>query len=232
MTIQLQAVSKSYGLGEARREVLSDIDLAIEQGEFCAILGPSGSGKSTLMNIIGLLDGASRGRVRIGETDATALVPQAAARMRNSTFGFVFQSFELLPRMSVVDNVGLPLLYRGVPRTARRAAALQLLERLGLETKATSRPDQLSGGQRQRVAVARALVGQPRILLADEPTGSLDSASAMRVVELLRYFNRSLGVTVVMITHDLGLAQEMDRQVVLKDGRLVDDVRVQGGGPC
>ncbi len=221
--LRLNHVHKSYGPPDRRTPVLRDVSFAIGAGEFCAIVGPSGSGKSTLMNIIGLLDRPSSGDVLLDDVPVDAASPEAAAELRNQTLGFVFQSFHLLPRLTAWENVALPLLYRGIARQARKAPALAMLDQVGLGDRAEHRPAELSGGQRQRVALARALVGGPRLILADEPTGSLDSVTAAEVMTLLRDLNRRLGVTVIMVTHDHDLARQCQRRIEVLDGQVLSD---------
>ena len=216
---------KTYGLPDRPTPVLRGVSFAVERGSFCAILGPSGSGKSTLMNIIGLLDRPTEGAVRLAGEMVDPGSAEQAAQLRNRLIGFVFQSFNLLPRLTAWENVALPLLYAGVPRAMRKPKALEMLERVGLSDRADHRPGALSGGQQQRVALARALIRDPGLVLADEPTGSLDSITAGEVIGLLRELNRSLGATVVMITHDRGLAAHCDRRIEMLDGRVVADVR-------
>jgi putative ABC transport system ATP-binding protein len=221
--LQLFDIAKTYGPPERPTPVLRGVSFAVPAGAFCAILGPSGSGKSTLMNIMGLLDQPSSGRVTLDGIDVGDVTPEAAARLRNQMLGFVFQAFHLLPRLNAWQNVALPLLYRGAPREARRSQALAMLDQVGLADRAEHRPDALSGGQRQRVALARALVGGPKLVLADEPTGSLDSVTAGEVIGLLRDLNRRLGVTVIMVTHDRALAERCERRIEVLDGRIVAD---------
>lgn len=220
--LQLCGVTKVYGAGGTFSAV-SGVDLRLERGEFCALVGPSGSGKSTLMNLIGLLDRPTLGAVLLDGRDVSRLPPAEAARVRNADIGFVFQTFHLLPRLAAWENVALPLFYRGVPRADREIMALAGLERVGLADKAASTPVQLSGGQRQRVAIARALIGKPKLLLADEPTGSLDSRNAASIMELFVELNAELGVTTILVTHDLGLAARCPRRIELLDGRIVRD---------
>jgi len=221
--LRLFDVGKQYGLEDRQIPVLRDVTFAVQEGEFCAILGPSGSGKSTLMNIIGLLDRPSVGRVELDGAAVDFSSPETTARLRNLTMGFVFQAFHLLPRLTAWENVALPLLYRRVDRPARKARALAMLDQVGLADRATHLPSQLSGGQKQRVALARALVGQPKLILADEPTGSLDSVTAAEVMALLRDLNQRLGVTILMVTHDRDLASRCDRRIEVLDGRIVHD---------
>jgi len=221
--LQLTNVGKAYGPPTQPVPVLKDVSFSISRGTFCALVGPSGSGKSTLLNIVGLLDKPDAGQVVLDGVAVDYGSAQQAARLRNAMLGFVFQSFQLLPRLSAWQNVALPLLYRGIPRDRRRAAAIAMLERVGLAERSHHRPTELSGGQRQRVALARALIGEPSLILADEPTGSLDSVTAIEVMELLRHLNRSLNVTILMVTHDRDLAAQCDRQIEFLDGRIVSD---------
>ncbi|MDR3510702.1 MAG: ABC transporter ATP-binding protein [Caulobacteraceae bacterium] len=222
--LQLFDVSKSYGPADRSTRVLSEVTFAIPAGAFCAIVGPSGSGKSTLMNIMGLLDRPTAGRVVLDGEPMDISSPDEAARVRNRTIGFVFQSFHLLPRLTAWENVALPLLYRATPRGERKTQALEMLDQVGLSDRVDHRPPELSGGQRQRVALARALVGRPKMILADEPTGSLDSVTAGEVMALFRDLNQRLGVTVVMVTHDRELAASCERRIEVLDGRIVSDV--------
>ncbi|WP_448662612.1 ABC transporter ATP-binding protein [Sphingomonas sp. CJ20] len=207
--------------------MLDSVTLSVERGEFCAIVGPSGSGKSTLLNIIGLLDVPTSGRLEIGGEAIRSWTPHATALLRNRLIGFVFQSFQLLPRLTAWQNVALPLQYRGVARRDRRAVAEAMLARVGLAAWSEHMPNQLSGGQCQRVAIARALVGTPRLLLADEPTGSLDTATSREVMGLLRALNAELDVTVLMVTHDQEVAASCPRQIALRDGRVVERSEAQ-----
>jgi putative ABC transport system ATP-binding protein len=224
MMLDVQNLEKTYGTAARPIPVLRGVSFAVEAGTVCAILGPSGSGKSTLMNIIGLLDRPTAGTVRLAGETIDPGSAEAAAHARNRLIGFVFQSFNLLPRLTAWENVALPLLYRGTPRGERRPAALAMLELVGLTDRADHRPAALSGGQQQRVALARALIAQPRLVLADEPTGSLDSVTAGEVMALLRDLNKRVGVTVLMVTHDRDLAQRCDRRIEMLDGRVVADV--------
>ncbi|MGN3707620.1 ABC transporter ATP-binding protein [Achromobacter xylosoxidans] len=200
--------------------MLRDVTLEIRSGETCALLGASGSGKSTLLNILGLLDRPSAGQFLFRGRDMLGIDENARAWVRNREIGFVFQSFNLLPRMNALDNVALPLFYRGIPRAPARATAMDWLRQVGLADRGGHLPADLSGGQRQRVAIARALVGNPSVILADEPTGNLDQASAESIMALLMGLNRERAVTIVMVTHDANLAGRFSRQLHVRDGVL------------
>jgi putative ABC transport system ATP-binding protein len=218
--IQLQDVSRIYDLGRVQVLALQGVDLRVEPGEFLAIIGPSGSGKSTLMNIVGCLDRPTAGTYTLAGTPVAELNDDGLARLRSRTIGFVFQSYNLLPRTSALENVATPLLYQGVSRKDRLARARAALERLGLGDRVDHVPTELSGGQQQRVAIARALVTEPALLLADEPTGNLDSTSGADVMAILTQLNAA-GRTIVMITHDSDVASAAGRQVHVRDGRLL-----------
>jgi putative ABC transport system ATP-binding protein len=217
--IRLEQVSRTYEMGRFAVHALADVSLTVAEGEFLAIVGPSGSGKSTMMNIVGCLDRPTSGQYVLAGTPVAKLDDDGLARVRSRTIGFVFQSYNLLPRTSALDNVMTPLLYQTVSRRDRTARARTTLERLGLGDRFDHDPSELSGGQQQRVAIARALVTNPAILLADEPTGNLDSASGLEVMTLLRELNAS-GRTVVLITHDPDVAADATRQIHLRDGRI------------
>ncbi|WP_215147593.1 ABC transporter ATP-binding protein [Exiguobacterium sp. s91] len=219
--VDLQEIQKAYGEGTNRHIVLNRVSLTIEAGEYVTILGPSGSGKSTLMNIIGCLDVASSGVYRLQEQLVQNLSEDQLATIRNEEIGFIFQQFQLLPRMSVLQNVELPLIYAGVSRKERRARSLELLERVGLTDKADALPSQLSGGQQQRVAIARALVTRPTILLADEPTGALDQKTGKQIMELFESLSEE-GKTIIMITHDVNIAKQARRIIRIEDGQVTE----------
>lgn len=219
MILKLEHIYKDYIQGKMTVPVLKDVCLSVEQGEYVAIMGPSGSGKSTLMNIIGCLDRPTSGSYELTGRNVLALNEKKLADVRLHNIGFVFQNFQLLPRMTALDNVALPLIYAGTRKRARRAKAKEALIRVGLEDRVTFKPTQLSGGQKQRVAIARAMVNKPDILLADEPTGALDSKSSKQVMELFQKLNDE-GVTIIMITHDSGIAGYAKRVVTIFDGEL------------
>ncbi len=220
--INLQDVSKLYGFGAAATIALDEVNLTIERGEFVAVMGPSGSGKSTLMNMIGLLDRPTHGNYTLNGRSVARLRPSQRAKARRDTIGFVFQSFNLLPKLTVLENVALPLTYKGMTQTRRLKQAAQVLERVGLSDREYFFPKQLSGGQAQRVAIARALVNSPHILIADEPTGNLDSAASRLVMELLSDIH-STGSTVLMVTHNPELTRFASRVVFMHDGDVVGD---------
>ncbi len=219
MILRLDHIYKDYIQGKLTVPVLKDVCLHVDEGEYVAIMGPSGSGKSTLMNIVGCLDRPTSGEYELAEKNVLSLNDKQLADLRLRSIGFVFQNFELLPRMTALDNVALPLLYAGIRKKARRLNAREALVRVGLEDRVDFKPTQLSGGQKQRVAIARAMVNHPKILLADEPTGALDSRSSRQVMELFQTLNDE-GVTVIMITHDRGIAGYAKRIVDIFDGEL------------
>jgi putative ABC transport system ATP-binding protein len=217
-----RGLSKEYRLGEIRVPALREVSVAIAEGEFVAVMGPSGSGKSTFMNLLGCLDVPTGGTYRLAGEDVSRLDSDALADIRNRRVGFVFQNFNLLPRMDARANVELPLLYRHPPPPDRRERALSRLAEVGLADRAHHQPSQLSGGQQQRVAIARALVGDPVLLLADEPTGALDSRTSLEIMALFQGLNRK-GLTVVLVTHEADIAAHAGRMLTFRDGRLVDD---------
>ena len=218
--IWIERVSRVYHTGRIDVAALREIDVVVNEGEFVAVLGPSGSGKTTLMNILGCLDRPTAGRYFLDGTDVASLDDDGLARLRSRSIGFVFQSYNLLPRTTALDNVATPLVYQGVGRREREARARQALERLGLGDRLDHEPTELSGGQQQRVAVARAIVTEPALILADEPTGNLDSASGAEVLSLLHELHEA-GRTLVLITHDPEVAAAAERQVHVRDGRIV-----------
>ena len=222
MTPALEAVdvTRSYVLEGVTVQALRGVSLTVEQGDYAAVVGPSGSGKSTLMHLLGGLDRPTSGVLRVGGRDVAGLSEDELAQVRNATIGFVFQSFQLLGRTSALDNVAMPLVYRGARRAERRARAQQALERVGMGHRLSHRPAQLSGGEQQRVAIARALVGEPQVLLADEPTGNLDTRTGEEVMALLEALNAEQGVAVVLVTHDLDVAARASRQIRVRDGLL------------
>jgi len=224
--IRTEQVTKRYVLGGETVTALDGVDLTVAEGEMVSITGPSGSGKSTLMHIIGCLDRPDEGTYRLAGEDVSRMSRDRLAEVRNRRIGFVFQTFNLLPRMSALENVELPLLYGAQPRSRARAAAA--LARVGLADRMAHEPNQLSGGQRQRVAVARALVMDPALLLADEPTGNLDSRTGQEILGLFRELHRE-GHTIVIVTHDPGVASCCGRQVRLRDGRIVEDIPAPAG---
>ena len=217
--IALEGVSRTYTSGRLSVPALVSVDLQINRGEFVAIIGPSGSGKSTMMNILGCLDRPTEGRYVLDGTPVDTLDDDGLARLRSRSIGFVFQSYNLLPRTSALDNVATPLMYQGIPRRERHARAKAVLERLGLGDRLHHEPTELSGGQQQRVGIARALVTEPAILLADEPTGNLDSHSGAEVIELFHDLHAT-GRTIILITHDPEVAAVADRQIHIRDGRI------------
>ncbi|RAZ84943.1 ABC transporter ATP-binding protein [Cereibacter johrii] len=224
--IALEGIGRSYGAGEAEVRALEGVDLTIRRGEFVAIMGPSGSGKSTAMNIIGCLDRPTSGRYLFEGTDVSGLDRDGRALLRRHFLGFVFQGFNLLPRTTALENVELPLIYKGLPRTERIEKAQRALARVGLAGREHHDPSQLSGGQQQRVAIARALAGEPAVILADEPTGNLDSQRSHEIMQLMQALNRE-GITIVMVTHEEDIAAYAGRLVVFTDGHLTRDEPVR-----
>ena len=226
--ITLTGITKQYQMGDQTVHALQGVDLHIERNELVAFIGASGSGKSTMMNIVGCLDRPSAGTYFLNGKDVATMASDDLAQVRNEEIGFIFQSFHLLPRHTALDNVAQPLIYRGIPPSERKRMAREALEHVGLGERTHHRPNELSGGQRQRVAIARALVGKPSILLADEPTGNLDSATTREIMALIKDVHRN-GQTVVMVTHEPDIAEQCQRIVRLQDGRVLSDHRVAGG---
>ena len=220
--IELKDIYKIYPMGEETVHALDGVNITIDQGEFVAIVGSSGSGKSTAMNIIGCLDVPTSGTYHLGGVDVSTMEDDQQADIRNKMLGFIFQQYNLIPKLSVLENVELPLLYAGVPADQRRERAIRSLERVGLADKKKNLPSQLSGGQEQRVSIARALAGDPSVILADEPTGALDSKTGREVLGFLKKLNRE-GDTVVLITHDNSIAVKADRIIRLQDGKVIYD---------
>ncbi|MGD8998772.1 MAG: ABC transporter ATP-binding protein [Granulosicoccaceae bacterium] len=227
--IELRSVTKVYGKGQAAMHALRGIDIAIEQAEFIAMMGPSGSGKSTCMNIIGCLDTPTAGHYLFEGVDVRGLSRNQRALLRRNYIGFVFQGFNLLARTSALENVELPLVYRGVPAAERRARARRALAEVGLSGWEEHSPAELSGGQQQRVAIARAIVTEPAVLLADEPTGNLDTARSLEIMELLKRFNEEQGISIIMVTHEAEMAAYARRVVHFLDGLIVDSAAHKGG---
>ncbi len=225
--VKLEGISKVYGFGEAATLALDDVTLEVKKGEFVAIMGPSGSGKSTLMNIIGLLDRPTTGSYQLSGEDVANFKDRKLAHIRRDRIGFIFQSFNLLPRLNALDNVSLPLVYRTFDKVKRLKKAAALLEKVDLKDRQYYKPSQLSGGQVQRVAVARALVNTPSIILADEPTGNLDTESSRNIMELLRDISEG-GNTIIMITHNPDLAAHAKRIITMVDGRIDSDEKTKG----
>lgn len=220
--IQLHQITRDFPLGSQTVKVLKGIDLAVERGQYLALMGPSGSGKSTLMNLLGCLDTPTSGRYELNGTDVSILNDNELADIRNKEIGFVFQTFNLLPRSTALENVSLPLVYAGLGKEARRQRAEEVLSQVGLSDRMDHRPNQLSGGQRQRVAVARALVNKPSIILADEPTGNLDSKTSVEIMRLLDDIH-DLGNTIILVTHEEDIAQHARRIIRLRDGVIESD---------
>ena len=220
--IELKGIERVFQLGDATVRALAGLDLRIDNGEYVAVMGPSGSGKSTLLNLLGLLDRPNSGTYLLEGRDVTTLSPDEQARVRSERIGFVFQSFHLVPRLTAVENIALPMTLAGIPAKERNVRVARALAGFGLENRADHRPDQLSGGQRQRVAIARATIMQPALILADEPTGNLDRHTGEEVVSLLEALNAS-GVTLIVVTHDQAMGARARRQIVMEDGRIKHD---------
>lgn len=226
MIINISDLGKVYKNGKISVSALRHVDLSIDKGEFISIMGPSGSGKSTLMNVIGCLDRATSGRYQLDGVDISKLDAKALAKIRNLKIGFVFQSFNLLPRMTALRNVELPMIYAGVSAKERKKRAIEALERVALKDRMNHKPNEMSGGQKQRVAIARALVNKPAIILADEPTGNLDSYSSEEVMAVFQDLNRE-GVTIILVTHEPDIAEHTKRFVKFRDGLMVEDNLVE-----
>jgi putative ABC transport system ATP-binding protein len=224
--IALEQITKTYGTGDLAVHALQDVSLTIEAGEYCAIMGPSGSGKSTAMNIIGCLDSPTQGSYRLDEISVGELPPDTLAEIRNQKIGFVFQQFYLLPQLTALENVMLPMVYANVPASERRTKAVQALQDVELGNRLDNRPNQLSGGQQQRVAIARAIVNQPKLLLADEPTGALDSRTSSSIMGIFKSLNQQ-GMALVMVTHDEFVAQQCNRIIGFHDGQVFSDRQAQ-----
>jgi putative ABC transport system ATP-binding protein len=225
--IRLENISKTYDLGEVQVQALRGVSLEINEGEFVAVMGPSGSGKSTIMNILGCLDRPTKGRYFLDGVDVSQMTKKELARIRNRKLGFVFQQFNLLSRTSALENVELPAVYAGIPPEERTRRAMEALTRVGLAERAGHHPSQLSGGQQQRVAIARGLVNRPSILLADEPTGNLDSRTSVEIMDILQTLNVEQNITIVVVTHEPDIAQYAKRNLLFRDGKLVRDSLVQ-----
>src|SRR6202790_2463110 len=225
--IRLENVHKTYNLGEIQVQALRGVSLEVREGEFVAVMGPSGSGKSTVMNILGCLDRPTRGHYYLDGIDVSQMSKKELARIRNRKLGFVFQQFNLLSRTSALENVELPTVYAGIPPVEREKRAIESLTRVGLADRAGHHPSQLSGGQQQRVALARGLVNRPAILLADEPTGNLDSRTSVEIMEILQTLNDEQGLTIVLVTHEPDIAQYAKRTLLFRDGKLKRDSLVQ-----
>ncbi|WP_432408808.1 ABC transporter ATP-binding protein [Wukongibacter sp. M2B1] len=220
--IKVEKVSKTYDMGKIKLKVLDEVSLNIDKNEYVSIIGPSGSGKSTLMNILGCLDVPSEGKYYFEAEEISNYTENQLADIRNKKIGFIFQKFNLLPKLNAYENVELPLIYRGVDSKERREKVLEKLEIVGLSDRLDHKPSELSGGQQQRVAIARALVGSPQLILADEPTGNLDSKSGIEVMKTLNELNAS-GITILLITHDLNVANMANRIVSIRDGKIVNE---------
>ncbi len=227
--IQCDDVWKVYRVGDVEVQALRGLSLTIEQGEFVAIMGSSGSGKSTLMNMLGCLDQPTKGHYRLNGIEVGQLTADQLAGIRNQQIGFVFQSFNLIPRTSALENAQLPLFYRGLSIKEQRAKAAEALGRVGLHGREDHYPTQLSGGQQQRVAIARALVTSPSLLLADEPTGNLDTQSSQEIMRILETLNRDEGITIILVTHEIDVAASAAREIVIKDGQILSDRKTKAG---
>ena len=220
--ININSISKEYVMGDNKLLALNNVDVTIKEGEFVSIMGSSGSGKSTLMNIIGCLDVPSNGDYFFRENNISNYSSNKLAELRNKDIGFIFQNFNLLPRLNALENVILPLLYSGKSSKERTKLALEALENVGLKERTHHRPNQLSGGQQQRVSIARAIAGTPKLILADEPTGALDSSTSLEIMKILNYLNKS-GITIVLVTHEDDIAKYGSRIIRMKDGKIIED---------
>ncbi|AFY91444.1 ABC transporter ATP-binding protein [Chamaesiphon minutus] len=218
--IRLENIYKTYGIEDTLVKALDDVTLTIAEGEYCAIMGPSGSGKSSAMNVIGCLDQPTSGHYYLDKLDVSTVPDAELAKIRNRKLGFIFQQFHLLPQLNALENVMLPMIYGGLNSSERKERAVVALEKVGLSNRMANRPNQLSGGQQQRVAIARAIVGEPRVLLADEPTGALDSRTTQEVMDIFTQLNET-GITIVMVTHEPDVAKQTKRIVWFKDGRVI-----------
>lgn len=221
--IEFNAVTKTYGMGEAQVDAIKDVNFKIYPGDFVAIMGPSGSGKSTAMNIIGCLDTPTSGNYHFDGAEVGSFSRDQRALLRRNFLGFIFQGYNLLPRTSALENVELPLIYQGINRTQRRKLALEVLDRLGLKGRESHTPSQLSGGQQQRVAIARAIITKPDIILADEPTGNLDTKRSQEIMEILSRLNQQDGITIIMVTHEPEQASYANRLIEFVDGEVISD---------
>ena len=228
MTVKLANISKVYKMGDNEVIALNGVDLDIAEGEFVAIMGPSGSGKSTLMNILGCLDSPTAGRYILNGVNVADMDKDGLSKLRNEVIGFVFQGFNLLPRITLAENVALPLVYANVDKKMREERALSMLKAVGLENFADRRPSQISGGQQQRVAIARALVNSPKLILADEPTGNLDTKTSFEIMDIFDSLNKKNGITVVLVTHEPDIAEFASRQIHFRDGIVESDIRKEG----
>lgn len=226
--IEVQNLVKNYHTAAGELEVLKNLSLSVEEGEFVALMGPSGSGKSTFMNILGCLDTVTSGRYILNGVDVADMNKDGLSKLRNEVIGFVFQGFNLLPRITLAENVALPLVYANVDKKMREEKALSMLKAVGLENFADRRPSQISGGQQQRVAIARALVNSPKLILADEPTGNLDTKTSFEIMDIFDSLNKKNGITVVLVTHESDIAEFASRQIHFRDGIVESDIRKEG----
>ncbi len=226
--IEIKNLVKNYKTEAGELEVLKNLNVSIEEGDFVALMGPSGSGKSTFMNILGCLDKPTAGNYTLNGVDVASMDKDGLSKLRNEVIGFVFQGFNLLPRINLIDNVALPLVYAGIGKAERTKKAINMLQSVGLEKYATHLPSQISGGQQQRVAIARALVNSPKLLLADEPTGNLDTKTSVEIMNIFTDLNRKNGITIVLVTHEHDIAEFATRQIHFRDGRVETDERKEG----